>query len=305
MNKLVTFLAVIFPLCTSISFASERYIPLNNAVNMDFDQDINTVFISKPDIANYKIINKRTLVIFANKVGQSRIIVYGVDKKKLLSQVIHVDINLTDIRHQIAIYYPELEIKLTSIGRNVVVSGNVYSEEQRDDIYRTIAELLGRKKVTRYNAAERITITNGDSEFDEREWVGFQRNYTWEGITERLEIDSIKQINVKISVVQVSKEFNETLGVDWSTIGQKAGQFAFQQFNAASLTTIVSAIGNDNIAEVLAEPNLTVMSGESASFLVGGEVPVIVTNQNTTNISFKEFGVKLNLSAKVLSNKKI
>ncbi|SGZ01597.1 type II and III secretion system protein family protein [Moritella viscosa] len=305
MNKLVTFLAVIFPLCTSISFASERYIPLNNAVNMDFDQDINTVFISKPDIANYKIINKRTLVIFANKVGQSRIIVYGVDKKKLLSQVIHVDINLTDIRHQIAIYYPELEIKLTSIGRNVVVSGNVYSEEQRDDIYRTIAELLGRKKVTRYNAAERITITNGDSEFDEREWVGFQRNYTWEGITERLEIDSIKQINVKISVVQVSKEFNETLGVDWSTIGQKAGQFAFQQFNAASLTTIVSAIGNDNIAEVLAEPNLTVMSGESASFLVGGEVPVIVTNQNTTNISFKEFGVKLNLSAKVLNNKKI
>lgn len=305
MNKLVTFLAVIFPLCTSISFASERYIPLNNAVNMDFDQDINTVFISKPDIANYKIINKRTLVIFANKVGQSQIIVYGVDKKKLLSQVIHVDINLTDIRHQIAIYYPELEIKLTSIGRNVVVSGNVYNEEQRDDIYRTIAELLGRKKVTRYNAAERITITNGDSEFDEREWVGFQRNYTWEGITERLEIDSIKQINVKISVVQVSKEFNETLGVDWSTIGQKAGQFAFQQFNAASLTTIVSAIGNDNIAEVLAEPNLTVMSGESASFLVGGEVPVIVTNQNTTNISFKEFGVKLNLSAKVLNNKKI
>lgn len=304
-RKLVTFLAIIFSLYANISFASERYIPLNKAINMDFDQDINTVFISNPDVANYKIINKRTLVVFTNKVGQSTIIVYGDDKQTLLSQLIHVDINLTDIRRQIAIYYPDLEIKLTSIGNNVVVSGKVYSEEQRGDVYRTIAELLGREKVTRYNSADKITISNDGSDFDERQWVRFQRDYSWEGITERLKIDSIKQVNVKISVVQVSKEFNETLGVDWSSIGQSTGQFVFQQFDAASLTTIVSAIGDDSIAEVLAEPNLTVMSGESASFLVGGEVPIIVTNQNTTNISFKEFGVKLSLSAKVQNNKKI
>ena len=303
--KLLTFLAIIFPLYANFCFASDRYIPLNQAINMDFDQDINTVFISNPGVANYKIINKRTLVVFTNKVGQSQIMVYGDDKQTLLSQLIHVDINLNDIRRQIEIYYPDLEIKLTSIGNNVVVSGKVYSEDQRDDIYRTIAEILGREKVTRYNSADSITLTNGDTEFDEMQWVGFQRDYTWEGITERLEVDSIKQVNVKISVVQVSKEFNETLGVDWSSLGQSTGQFVFQKFDAASLTTIVSAIGDDNIAEILAEPNLTVMSGESASFLVGGEVPVIVTNQNTTNISFKEFGVKLNLSAKVQNNKKI
>ena len=303
--RLVAFLTVIFLLYTSISFASDRYIPLNHSVNIEFDQDINTVFISNPSIADYKIINKRSLVLFSNEIGQSQIIVYGDEKKEILSQIIHVDIDLTDVRRQIAIYYPELEIKLTSVGRNVVVSGKVYNEEQRDDIYRSIAELLDRERVTRYHSADRITITNGESEFDEMQWVGFHRNYKWEGIIERLEVDSVKQINVKISVVQVSKEFNETLGVDWSTIGQSTGQFAFQKFDAESLTTIVSAIGNDNIAEVLAEPNLTVMSGESASFLVGGEVPVIVTNQNSTNISFKEFGVKLNLSAKVQNNHNI
>ena len=304
-HRLVYSLVIMLSLYISTSIASERYIPLNSAVNIDFEQDITTVFISQPDIADYKIINKRTLILFTNKVGQSQILVYGRDQQQLLSQLIHVDINLTDARRQVALYYPELEIKLNSIGRSVVVSGKVYSEEQRDGIYRSIAELLGREKVTRYNTADRVTITNGDSEFDEMQWVGFQRNYSWDGIIERLEIDSVKQINVKISIVQVTKEFNETLGVDWSTLGQSTGQFVFQQFDAASLTTIVSALGNDNIAEVLAEPNLTVMSGESASFLVGGEVPVIVTNQNTTNISFKEYGVKLNLSAKVESNQRI
>lgn len=301
----VALLSVALQLYSGACVASDRYVPLNNAINIDFDQDISTVFISKPDIANYKIINKRSLVLFTNKIGQSQIIVYGDDKQELLSQLIHVDINLTDIRRQIAIYYPELEIKLTALGSHVVVTGKVYSEEQRDDIYRVVAGLLGRKKVTRYNSAEQVTITNGGSDFDELQWVGFHRNYTWEGIIERLEIDSVKQINVKLSIVQVSKEFNETLGVDWSSVGQSSGQFSFKKFDAASLTTIVSAIGNDNIAEVLAEPNLTVMSGESASFLVGGEVPVIVTNQNTTNISFKEFGVKLSLSAKVLNDQHI
>ncbi|NQZ51290.1 MAG: pilus assembly protein N-terminal domain-containing protein [Moritella sp.] len=304
-HRLVYFVSIILSCYVTTSIASDRYIPLNSAVNIDFEQDITTVFISQPDIADYKIINKRTLILFTNKVGQSQILVYGRDQQQLLSQLIHVDINLTDARRQVALYYPELEIKLNSIGRSVVVSGKVYSEEQRDGIYRSIAELLGREKVTRYNSADSVTITNGDSEFDEMQWVGFQRNYSWDGIIERLEIDSVKQINVKISVVQVTKEFNETLGVDWSTLGQSTGQFVFQQFDAASLTTIVSALGNDNIAEVLAEPNLTVMSGESASFLVGGEIPVIVTNQNTTNISFKEFGVKLNLSAKVQSNQRI
>ena len=304
-HRLVYFVSIILSCYVTTSIASDRYIPLNSAVNIDFEQDITTVFISQPDIADYKIINKRTLILFTNKVGQSQILVYGRDQQQLLSQLIHVDINLTDARRQVALYYPELDIKLNSIGRSVVVSGKVYSEEQRDGIYRSIAELLGREKVTRYNSADSVTITNGDSEFDEMQWVGFQRNYSWDGIIERLEIDSVKQINVKISVVQVTKEFNETLGVDWSTLGQSTGQFVFQQFDAASLTTIVSALGNDNIAEVLAEPNLTVMSGESASFLVGGEIPVIVTNQNTTNISFKEFGVKLNLSAKVESNQRI
>ncbi len=304
-QRLAYSLAIMLSLYVTTSMASDRYIPLNSAVNIDFEQDISTVFISNPGIADYKIINKRTLILFANTVGQSQLVVYSSGQKQLLSQLIHVDINLTNVRRQIAIYYPELKIKLTSIGHNVVVSGKVYSEDQRDGIYRHIAELLDRDKVTRYNEADKVTIKNGDSEFDEMQWVSFQRNYSWDGIIERLEIDSVKQINVKISVVQVSKEFNETLGVDWSTLGQSAGQFAFQQFDAASLTTIVSAIGNDNIAEVLAEPNLTVMSGESASFLVGGEIPVIVTNQNTTNISFKEFGVKLSLSAKVQSDQKI
>lgn len=305
MTTLRVLLLTMIALVASSAIASGRYLPVNTATNIDFERDIGTVFISQPEIADYKIINQRTLVLFAKNIGQTQLMVYGQDHKQLLSQLIHVDINLVDIRRQLKFYYPELDISITSVGDKVAVRGKVYSEQQRDEIYRLIANFLGRKKVTRYNSADTATITNGESEFEEMQWVNFHRNYVWEGVIEGLELDTIKQVNVKISVAQVSNEFNETLGVDWGSIGQAVGTFAYQQFDASDLATVISAIGNDHMAQVLAEPNLTVMSGESASFLVGGEVPVIVTNQNTTNISFKEFGVKLSLSAKVESNENI
>ncbi|GAL21056.1 type II/IV secretion system secretin RcpA/CpaC [Vibrio maritimus] len=106
-------------------------------------------------------------------------------------------------------------------------------------------------------------------------------------------------------MAQVTENFGETIGVDWQTVGSSVGQFVFDQFKAENLTTIISALGNDTVAQVLAEPNLTVLSGESASFLVGGEVPVIITTANNVNITYKEFGVKLDLTAKVLSEDKI
>ncbi|MDF5203490.1 pilus assembly protein CpaC, partial [Vibrio parahaemolyticus] len=75
--------------------------------------------------------------------------------------------------------------------------------------------------------------------------------------------------------------------------------------DAADLTTLITALGNENVAQILAEPNLTVISGESASFLVGGEVPIVVSTNSNINITFREFGIKLDLTAKVLHEDKI
>lgn len=56
---------------------------------------------------------------------------------------------------------------------------------------------------------------------------------------------------------------------------------------------------------MLAEPNLSVLSGEYASFLVGGEIPIVSTNQNGISVEYKEFGIKLNIGAKVNEKKRI
>ncbi|MFZ3420615.1 type II and III secretion system protein family protein [Vibrio harveyi] len=287
------------------TFAADRSITLNDGQHIQLKMPIGKVFISNPDIADYKIINDNTLVVFANGIGQSRLIVYGTDDDVLLSDRIIVDLDLSEVRRQLKFHFPDAKVKVQSVGEQVAVSGVVDSEETRDDVYRMVATLLGREKTEKWEKVEKLEFKSDYSDYEEPESMVFARNMTWKGIIERIKVATTQQVNVKISVAQVNESFSKTVGVDWSSIGSKAGEFVFDQFDAANLSTLITALGDDQVAEVLAEPNLTVLSGESASFLVGGEVPVIVSNNNNVNISFKEFGIKLDLTAKVLSQDKI
>ncbi|CDT88765.1 putative Flp pilus assembly protein, secretin CpaC [Vibrio coralliirubri] len=287
------------------SFSADRSITLNDGQHIKFNNPIGQVFINNPDIVDYKVINDNTLVVFANSIGQSRLIVYGIDDEVLLSDRIIVDLNLTDIRRQLKFHFPDAKVKVQSVGEQVAVSGLVDSEATRDDIYRLVATLLGREKTEKWDKTQKLEFKSDNSDYEEPESMVFARNMTWEGIIERIEVATTQQVNVKISVAQVTESFGQTVGVDWSSVGSSVGEFVFDQFDAANLSTLITALGNDQIAEVLAEPNLTVLSGESASFLVGGEVPVIVSTSSNVNISFKEFGIKLDLTAKVLSQDKI
>lgn len=297
--------ALIGLLSITNTFAADRSITLNDGQHIKFKSPIGQVFINNPDIVDYKVINDNTLVVFANSIGQSRLIVYGINDEVLLSDRIIVDLNLTDIRRQLKFHFPDAKVRVQSVGEQVAVSGLVDSEATRDDIYRLVATLLGREKTEKWDKTQKLEFKSDSSNYEEPESMVFARNMTWEGIIERIEVATTQQVNVKISVAQVTESFGQTVGVDWSSVGSSVGEFVFDQFDAANLSTLITALGNDQIAEVLAEPNLTVLSGESASFLVGGEVPVIVSTSSNVNISFKEFGIKLDLTAKVLSQDKI
>nr|WP_305811318.1 pilus assembly protein N-terminal domain-containing protein [Photobacterium leiognathi] len=270
--------------------ASERTMTLNDAVNLSFNDEIGTVFISSPNVADYKIIDPQKLVLFANQVGDTTLIVYNTQDQVLLSQRITVNVDLKKVRRQLALRYPQFNLTLNAVGNQVAVRGQVDTTEQRDDIYRVIGTLLNRP-----------TKQNNDNNDDKNALDEPQ----WDGIINGITVAEAQQVNVKITVAQVTKEFNETIGVDWPSIGSGLKSFALFQYKFNDLSSVISAIANDSIAEVLAEPNLTVLSGESAKFLVGGEVPMITHDNSQTSISFKKYGISLDLTAKVLSDHKI
>ena len=134
------------------------------------------------------------------------------------------------------------------------------------------------------------------------------------------------QVTLRVRVAEISREVVRNLGVNWqniSSIGKdrfNAGATLNVNNNSlsclgdgassggqaicpgANFNGVIDALAQDNLARILAEPNLTVMSGQQASFLVGGQFPIPIAQQNNAiTIDYKNFGVSLSFRPDGLS----
>jgi len=152
-----------------------------------------------------------------------------------------------------------------------------------------------------------------------------------------LAVRSSTQVNVRVRIAEISRQITRELGLNWQALGS-VGSFAFGLRTGPAASRVVDAVANgaaslggaaaasrlaaglftssldlnavidalaaDQLITILAEPNLTAQSGETASFLAGGEFPVPVaasSQNNAITIQFKPFGVSLSFVPTVLS----
>ncbi len=147
-------------------------------------------------------------------------------------------------------------------------------------------------------------------------------------VENQITIQAPVQVSLDVRVAQMSRQVIRNLGVNWQalgTIGNIANLPALT-LNAngatlgcagstASITVVcqganfngvIDALAQDNLARILAEPTLTVMSGQQASFMVGGQFPIPVAQQNNAiTVDYKNFGVMLSFVPTVFSDGRI
>lgn len=142
-------------------------------------------------------------------------------------------------------------------------------------------------------------------------------------VVNALRVSSSATVGLKVRITEMTRQVTRDLGVDWTamgTLGRFALNFATGNGVASTLKgvytgrnlsvdTVIEALATDNLVRVLAEPNLTARSGESASFLVGGEYPIPVEQTSTggggISIEYKDYGVSLSFVPTVLSSGRI
>ncbi|MEZ9597972.1 type II and III secretion system protein family protein [Vibrio sp. 10N.286.46.A8] len=260
--------------------------------------EIASVFISGKNIADYQVIDSNKVVVFGKNIGSASFIAFDAKGRELFNRLLLVNKSYREIEQQIDVLFPDAEVFVAGIGENVVLSGVVANEQEKDNIHQLVGELLGK-------TANSTSFQMSDEESDDID-VGFMTQLNYAGVVNNIEISATKQVNVKLTIAEVSHSFMQDFGIKMGSNGTP-GIFVDQltHFSASDIVSVISALGTDSVGQVLAEPNLSVISGEKASFLVGGELPVVTVIDGATNVEYKEFGVRLELLAKVLRDDKI
>ena len=171
-----------------------------------------------------------------------------------------------------------------------------------------------------------LTVT-GDvaTAADAEEVVGIVRSYMTAGQTleNQLNVAGSVTVGLKVRITEMTRQVTRAIGVDWTAIGA-IGKYAvgFATGNGVAATisnvynnkgisidNVIEALAQDNLVHVLAEPNLTARSGESASFLVGGQFPIPIAQSggtsNVITVQYEQYGVSLSFVPTVLSSGRI
>ncbi len=154
-----------------------------------------------------------------------------------------------------------------------------------------------------------------------------------DGVINRLAVAMPTQVNLRVRVAEVSRSLAREIGFNFDVFG-RVGGFALgvatgreivgpggeilraprgnaslavtRRTDSLDMNAVVDALAEDGLVTVLVEPNLTARSGETASFLSGGEFPIPVNQQlGVVNIEFKRFGVALDFTPTVLDDGRI
>lgn len=271
-----------------------------------------SVFAADPTVAEVRAASPTTLFILGT--GPGRTTVAALDGAG--SPIAQFEVTVrpsaygaSEAQAAIARALPGRRIRVEQRGDGLVVLGDVGNASEAEQVVRIARGYVGPTGVAAGAAAGTATgVATGT-------------------VDNRLVILGQTQVTLRVRIAEVSRQVTRELGIDWTnlgTIGRLAigattatgfgsttanlirGTFAGNGFN---LDALISALAEDQLARVLAEPTLTALSGESASFLVGGEFPIPIAggggNNNTVTVTYRSFGISLAFVPTVLSQGRI
>ncbi len=278
------------------SEATSRFIPLGigKSVAIDLPADIKDVLVADPKIANAVIRSSRRVYMIGVTVGQTNIFFFDVDGKQIAGFDIAVTRDLNGVRAALKQTLPDAQIRIEGVGDGVMLSGSTSSAAESQQAYDLASRLVGDGT----KVVNGITVRGRDQVMLKVTVAEVQRD-----VIKQLGIDLSGSLNYGAAVVN----FNTTN--PFSATGQALSNTSFAG-TYKNITTTLRALERAGVIRTLAEPNLTAISGETASFIAGGEFPIPNgLSCDTTKsppvcqaqIDFKKFGVSLGFTPVVLS----
>ena len=275
---------------------------IGKSVVIDLPRDIKDVLVADPKIANAVVRSAQRAYIIGAAVGQTNIVFFDSAGQQIAAYDIAVKRDLNGVRAALKQTLPNADIQIEGVGDGVMLSGSVSSPIEAQQAGDLAARLAGGAD----KVVNSIAVRGRDQVMLKVTVAEVARN-----IIKQMGIDLSASMNYGTAVVKFDNANPFTaLGRPLNNNGTTAGFGGTP--GAPSVQATIRAMESAGVIRTLAEPNLTAISGESATFIAGGEFPVPagyscdpVTHVCTTQISFKKFGISLNFTPVVLAEGRI
>jgi pilus assembly protein CpaC len=289
------------PVAGSDGQINARFLSLGIGKSMviDLPRDIKDVLVADPKIANAVVRSAQRAYIIGAAVGQTNIVFFDSAGQQIAAYDIAVKRDLNGVRAALKQTLPNAEIQIDGLGDGVILTGSVSSPIEAQQAGDLAARLAGGQD----KVVNSIAVRGRDQVMLKVTVAEVARS-----IIKQLGIDLTGSLNYGTAVVNFNNA-NPFTAFGRALVG---GNVAQGSFGATSVQATIRAMESAGVVRTLAEPNLTAISGESATFIAGGEFPVPAgyacdptTHVCTTQISFKKFGISLNFTPVVLSEGRI
>jgi len=307
-KQLVSALSLI--LFSAMLQAQTLDVVLNKARLVELPRTAKSIFIASSGTADYQTLTNTKIMVFGKKTGSTSLYVLDAKENVIYSATVKVSHNVTELNALIHNKFPDAIFNAESTAGKLFLKGQVPTPSMAEKIVRLSEGYVSALAVSEASEGQQGASAEGGAtaapvnKSDDDELIN------------QLLVTMPNQVNLRIRIAEVSRKVSNKLGIKWGSQGFGTGTFAFLENSGsklsgvnpagwADLSVIVDALATNGMMSVLAEPNLTAMSGEEASFLVGGEIPLPLVYSDTASVEYKQFGVKLDFKPTVLSANQI
>ena len=260
------------------------------------------VFLANDKVADVQVRSDRQLYIFGKAMGETTIYATTKSGKVVYAANVRVGNNISSLGEMLSLAMPEAQIQATPMNNLVLLTGTVGNPEDVAEAQRLVQAYVGEgtQVVTRLRSATPLTVNlkvriaevnrSALKEFG----VNILSSDPPNGDTDGFRFGVAQGEGIDTDTGSVLRGL---LGTTFSARGKLLGLDLIGRLNLAE---------TDGLVNTLAEPNLTALSGETASFLAGGEFPVPVPQGNgAVTIEYKQYGVGLAFTPFVLADGRI
>jgi pilus assembly protein CpaC len=277
-------------------------VPVGKSEDVHTDISFVDVVVGDPEVADVNPLTDRSLSILGKKIGTTRVSVYTEGKKLVGIFDVEVSYDITRLKNELHRRFPGSRIQASTVNGRIMLSGEVVDATTLDKAV-TIARQFG------------------------------------PDIINSVSVMSPQQVLLEVRFIEISRTAGRELGVQWNRFGGSSITNIGNRVNAGDLPVTASSIATETaaglisgsspfgflvgrivasgvstdvlinaleqkgVARSLAEPNLVALSGDTASFLAGGEYPIPVSGSfGQVSVDYKKYGVGLAFTPTVLSH---